>query len=215
MTAALHTLQTALAAQAEIETRAAEHRAQAADRAYDAERDEAEAARIEQESEGAAADALLAGKAAPANADSKSADLRKAARIKRAAAEKAGVKAAEVATGLPDAGAAVTSATLYWTRDFRDGGRADLLKALSDAIEPLAKMTAADFVRQRLVGDRYSFDPREHDPADLWSGAVLAEKLVKGIPPRLRPEGFAEMIRERAEEFAAEIIRNLKEVQEC
>lgn len=214
MTAAFDALTATLAASAEIERQAREHNAQAADLAYAAERDESEAARIESEAEGAAADALLAGKAAPANADSKWADLRHAAKVKCAAAEKARVKAAEVAAGLPAAQAAATSATLGFMRASRDEARTDLMTAINAAVEPLARMIAADLVRQRLVGDRYSFDPREHDPADLWSGAVLAEKLVKGIPPRLRPEGFAEAIRNRAEEIAGDTIRQLREVQE-
>lgn len=213
MTAAFNILKTTLAAQVEIERQAREHDAQAANLAYAAERDEAEAARIEKESEGAAADALLAGKAAPANADLKSADLRQAAKVKRAAAEKARALAVEVAAGIPAAQAAVTSATLGFMRGARDEARADLTTAINAAVEPLARMIAADLVRQRLVGDRYSFDPREHDPADLWSGGVLAEKLLKGIPQRLRPENFAEAIRNRAEEIAGDTIRLLEEGQ--
>jgi len=211
MTAAFDALKAALAASAEIERQAHEHDAQAADLAYAAERDEAEAARIENESEGAAADALLAGKTAPARADSNSEKLRQEAKIKSAAAEKARVKAAEVAAGYPAAQAVVTSAALGFMRGARDEARADLAAALITAVEPLARMIAADRVRQHLVGDRYSFDPREHDPGDLWSGAVLADKLIKGIPPRLRPEDFAEAIRDRAEEIAADILRKLTE----
>lgn len=213
MTAAFDMLKAALAASAEIERLAAEHNAQAANLDYSAERDEAEAARIEGEAEGAAADALLAGNAALANADTKAADLRRLAKTKRAAAEKARVKTAEVAAGLQAAQANVTGAALGFMRGARDEARDDLAAAINAAVEPLARMIAADRVRNRLIGDRYSFDPREHDPADLWSGAVLAEKLVKGIPPRLRPENFAEAIRDRAKEIAAEILRKLEEAQ--
>jgi hypothetical protein len=138
-------------------------------------------------------------------------DLHSSARVKRAAAEKARANAVEVAAGLPAAQAAVTSAALGHMRRARDEAHADLTTAINAAVEPLARMIAADLVRQRLVGDRYSFDPREHDPADLWSGAVLAEKLLKGIPPRLRPEGIAEAIRNRAEEIAGDTIRQLEE----
>lgn len=211
MNAAFDALKAALAASVEIEEQAAEHTERAANLAYAAERDEAEAARIESEAEGAAADALLAGKPASVKADAKAADLRRLAKTKRAAAEKARANAVEVAAGLPAAQAAATSATLGLMRATRDKARADLAAALNAAAEPLARMIAADLVRQRLVGDRYSFDPREHDPADLWSGAVLAENLVKGIPPRLRPEGFAESIRNRAEEIAGDTIRQLEE----
>ena len=213
MKAAFDSLTAALAASAEIERQAREHDAQAANFAYAAERDEAEAARIEKESEGAAADALLAGKTASVKADAKAADLHRLAKTKRAAAEKARANAVEVAAGLPAAQAAVTSAALGFMRGARDEARADLAAALITAVEPLARMIAADRVRLHLVGDRYSFDPREHDPGDLWSGAVLAEKLIKGIPPRLRPENFAEAIRERAEEIAADIFRQLREGQ--
>jgi len=213
MTAALDTLRIALSTSAKIHSRAAEHDARSADLEYAAECDEAEAARQEAVAEGAAADALLAGKDAPANGDGKAANLRAYTKIKRAAAEKARALAVEVAAGLPAAQAAVTSAALSFMRASRDEARADLMTAFSGVIEPLARMHAADLVRQALVGDRYSFDPREHDPAELWSGGVLTEKFVKGIPPRLRPEGFSEAIRNRAEELAAEIINGLKEGQ--
>ena len=213
MTAAFENLKVALAASAAIQRQAGEYDAQAADLEYSAERDKAEAARIEQEAECAAADALLFGNAAPANGDRKAADLRRAAKTKRAAAEKARALATEVAAGHPAAQVAVTSATLGFSREFRDEARAELLIAFSGVVEPLAMIIAADLVRLHIIGERYSFDPREHDPSELWSGAVLVEKFVKGIPPRLRPKNFAETIRERAEEFAADIIRNVKEGQ--
>ena len=162
MTAALEKLETALAAQAEIERQTAEHNDRAADLVYGAECDMAEAARIEDEAETAAAEALLAGKLAPARRDAKVADLQRSAKVKEAAAEKARANAAEVAAGLPAAREAVTTATLGFIRDSRDNGRADLLTVLSGAAEPLARMIASDLVRQHLVGDRYSFDPREH-----------------------------------------------------
>lgn len=212
MTARLGDLKTAIASEAEIEKQAAEHTARAADLHYSSECDDADAARIE--SEGAAADAMLAGKTAPARRDARAADLRQSAKTKLAAAEKARARAAEVAEGLPAARDAVTSATLGYMREARDDARADLLTALSGAVEPLARMIASDLVRQRLIGDRYQFDPRQHDPAGLWSGAVLVEKLVRAIPPRLRPDGFADAVKDRAGEIAADIIRNLREAQE-
>ena len=212
MAAALKKLKAALAASAEIERQAVEHDAQAVDLEYAAVRDEAEAARIEQEADSAAVDALLAGKVASTNDDRKAANLRRSAKAKSAAAEKARALAAEVATGFPAARASVTSATLGFMRAARDEARADLLAAFSGVVEPLAHMIASDLVRQRLIGDRYSFDPREHNPAELWSGAILADSLVKGVPPRLKPDDFAETIKSRAEEIEAEIIKDLWEV---
>lgn len=214
MTAAFERLKAAIAKEAEIERQAEEHKAQAADLEYGAECDEAKAAQFEADSEKIAAEAALAGKAILGRDDAKVANLRRKTKAKRAAAEKARNLAGEVAADLPAARDSVISASLSFMRTSRDSARTDLLNVLSSAGEALAQMIASEFVRESLIGGKYCFDPEEHDPAELWSGATLAENLIKGMPPRLRPDDFLQNTRNRAEEIAADQLRKLRGTRE-
>lgn len=111
---------------------------------------------------------------------------------------------------LGKADTAVSDAALTDFRVERDAAVTDAIEAIASLRPTLARLIAAERVRRRLIGDRFTFDARHHDPRQLWSGEHVAAKFLDSIPSRLLPDGFPAAVTATAERIAAEMLAALK-----
>lgn len=109
------------------------------------------------------------------------------------------LKAAEVA---------VTGAHLGHFRYARDTAHAEVLAAVESLGASVARLLAADLILDMAVGERFSFDPGEHPPTELWRPRPLIAALVGAIPARLRPADFGETIARSAEVIARKEVQH-------
>lgn len=97
---------------------------------------------------------------------------------------------------------AVTGAHLVVFRADRDTAHTEVLAAMETLGCALAKLLAPDLILDAAVGERFSFDPREHPPSELWRARPLIAALLDAIPARFRPADFGETVALAAEALA-------------
>ncbi len=169
------------------------------------------AARKRQEATDPRALALVAGEptAGQLGDDPGAADLREAVASKRAA-ERLRDERPALAAKLREAEAALTDAALAYFRAERDAAHADAMKALGGLATAFARMASADLVRNRIAGERFTFDATRHPPAELWSGAHQARALLKGVPERFGGAGLAAQVEAEAARIATTTLQSLE-----
>ena len=176
-----------------------------------AERLRMSSARKRQEATNARAVVLAAGEALAGQQgdDPGAADLREAAASDRAA-ERLRDERCALAAKFREAEAGVTDAALAHFRAERDAAHFDAIKALGGLATALARMTAADHVRNRIAGERFTFDATRHPPAELWSGAHQARALLKAIPERFGGVGLSAQVEAEAARITAATLQSLE-----
>lgn len=106
--------------------------------------------------------------------------------------------------------AAITSARLAVFRADRDSAHVEVLAVMESLAAALARVLAADLVREAALGTRFSFDSGEHPPAELWQPRPMIAQMVAAIPARFRSADFGETIARAAEAIARQEVENEK-----
>jgi hypothetical protein len=112
---------------------------------------------------------------------------------------------------LVSAEAEVVVVTLAHTITERDEAHRAVVTGLHAIAGPLADLVAADLLRERLVGRRFTIHPRDIDPAALWSGAHAVRAFVAALPERLRAGLTIEEIECEADRRATALLGTLEE----
>ncbi|GIK49268.1 MAG: hypothetical protein KJZ75_00445 [Hyphomonadaceae bacterium] len=80
--------------------------------------------------------------------------------------------------------------------------------SLEQLFEPLAALEAVTIVRAHLLGNSFSFDPRQHRPP--LGAAEIVSAIVSGIPSSLSASLSRDAINARAHKVAAELLADLQ-----
>lgn len=104
--------------------------------------------------------------------------------------------------------AAITNAQLHVFRADRDTALVEVLVATESLGAAHARLLAADLILDAVVGQRFSFDPGEHPPSELWRPRPLIAQMVGAIPARFRQADFGETIARAAEAIARQEVHH-------
>jgi hypothetical protein len=136
-------------------------------------------------------------------------DLLRKATAHRGAAELARQKAEETRDSLPEIEARIVDAAILATAEIQREALAAISAEIPKLALPLARLIAADFLRHRLAGNRFHYEPARH--GDLINGAWLAGEVMRSLA-RWSPTDWPVVVDQTAlrlaDEWSAEVEGN-------
>ncbi|WP_131798303.1 hypothetical protein [Devosia elaeis] len=174
----------------------------------EADRFAVEADKIKSEIAEREAEAAYAGYEAPGarRLDRRHGDLLRKVVAHRGAADIARRKAEEARCSLPDIETRIADAAILASAEIQREALAEISADIPKLALPLARLIAADFLRHRLAGNRFSYDPSRH--GDLINGAWIAGEAMRALArwsPSDWPAAVDQAALRLAEDWTAEI----------
>lgn len=133
-------------------------------------------------------------------------DLLRKVSAYRGAADLARRKVAGARRPLPEIEARIVDAAILATAEIQREALAEISAEIPKLALPLARLIAADFLRHRLAGNRFHYEPERH--GDLINGAWLAGEAMRSLArwsPSDWPTAVDQMALRLADEWTASI----------
>lgn len=133
-------------------------------------------------------------------------DLLRKVAAHRGAADLARQKAEEARHLLPEIEARIADAAILATAWIHREALAEIGAVIPKLALPLTRLIAADFLRHRLAGNRFRYDPSRH--GEIANGSWIAGEVMRSLArwsPSDWPAAVDQMALRLADEWSAEI----------